>query len=157
MCFCLVLQGIGYIASKLLAGRGHTVVLACRTLEKAQDAAKRIQTESSVQGALIPAQCDLASLESIRSFVAELPKLKIEKFDVLCLNAGLSLNQDDKKIQRTNDGFELTVGTNHLGHVLLNNLLLPKLNKTGGRIVVTASGVHDPLSPVSFNFLSFLF
>jgi short-subunit dehydrogenase len=100
-------SGIGYIASKILAGRGHTVVLACRTLEKAKDAALRMNSESDIQGTLIPAQCDLASLDSIKSFVKE---LEVAKIDVLCLNAGLSLNTDDKQIQRTKDGFELTIG-----------------------------------------------
>ena len=53
-----------------------------------------------------------------------------------------------KDVLRTKDGFELTVGTNHLGHFYLTNLLL-KENKidNAGRIVVTASGVHDPDSP----------
>ena len=39
------------------------------------------------------------------------------------------------------------MGTNHLGHFYLNHLLLPKINRSSGRIVVTASGVHDPESP----------
>jgi hypothetical protein len=49
-------------------------------------------------------------------------------------------------VARTKDGFELTVGTNHLGHFYLNSLLLPQL-KSDGRIVVTASSLHDPDSP----------
>ena len=64
------------------------------------------------------------------------------------MNAGLARDVGSKDVLRTKDGFELTVGTNHLGHFYLTNLLL-KENKIddAGRIVVTASGVHDPDSP----------
>eukprot|EP00980_Cylindrotheca_fusiformis_P022564 scaffold9439_cov115-Cylindrotheca_fusiformis.AAC.9 len=99
-------SGIGFEASKKLAQQGHTLVLACRTLEKAKDTVKRIEFETS-QCNLIPAECNLASLDSIRAFASG---LRLEKIDVLCLNAGLSLNADDKQVQRTVDGFELTVG-----------------------------------------------
>lgn len=136
-------SGIGFVAARLLAERGHTLVLACRSLEKAKDTATRIKSETT-SGTLIPAECDLANLDSVKAFAKD---LKVDNIDVLCLNAGLSLNTDDKQIQRTADGFELTVGTNHLGHFLLNDLVLPKLNKSGGRIVITASSVHDPESP----------
>jgi protochlorophyllide reductase len=57
------------------------------------------------------------------------------------------LNTDEKQIQRTAEGFELTVGTNHLGHFYLHHLLLPKIKPSTGRIVITASAVHDPDSP----------
>ena len=52
-------------------------------------------------------------------------------------------------MRRTADGFEITVGTNHLGHFLLANLLLPDVAAAGpgARVVVTASEVHDPASP----------
>jgi protochlorophyllide reductase len=52
-------------------------------------------------------------------------------------------------VRRTADGFEVTVGTNHLGHFLLANLLLPDVAAAGpgARVVVTASEVHDPASP----------
>ncbi len=97
-------SGIGYEASKLLAQRGHTVILGCRTLQKAEDAVERIRAEVS-SGTLIPAECNLASLESIRNFVQD---LKVPQLDVVCYNAGLALNAQGKDIQRTSDGFELT-------------------------------------------------
>lgn len=137
-------SGIGFEASKMLAERGHTVILGCRTLEKAANAVERIRSEVPSSGTLVPAECNLASLDSIKSFVQD---LKVNQLDVVCLNAGLCLNVNDKDIQRTSDGFELTVGTNHLGHFYLNHLLLPKVNPRNGRIVVTASSVHDPESP----------
>ena len=68
------------------------------------------------------------------------------KLDVACLNAGLARATGATDVSRTKDGFELTVGTNHLGHFYLNSLLLPQL-QSNGRIVVTASSVHDPDSP----------
>jgi NAD(P)-dependent dehydrogenase (short-subunit alcohol dehydrogenase family) len=139
-------SGVGFEACKRLARRGHRLVLACRTISKAQLAAERL---SDFGGAMIPAECDLASLSSIQSFVSQLPKLiGNSKIDCLCLNAGLCRNTaSSTEIVRTVDGFELTVGTNHFGHFYLNHLLLPSVDKVGGRIVVTASGVHDPESP----------
>jgi hypothetical protein len=97
-------SGIGFEAAKILAEGGHTLILACRTLEKAKDAAKRIASDTTA-GTLIPAECNLASLESINSFVRD---MKIDKLDVVCLNAGVSLSVDDKQVQRTAEGFELT-------------------------------------------------
>jgi NAD(P)-dependent dehydrogenase (short-subunit alcohol dehydrogenase family) len=139
-------SGVGFEACKRLARRGHRVVLACRTISKAQLAAERL---SDFGGAMIPAECDLASLSSIQSFASQLPTLiGNSKIDCLCLNAGLCRNTAaSTEIVRTVDGFELTVGTNHFGHFYLNHLLLPSVDKIGGRIVVTASGVHDPESP----------
>jgi hypothetical protein len=98
-------SGIGFEAAKILAERGHTLILACRTLDKAKDAIQRIDATATSSGTLIPAECNLASLESIKSFVKD---LKVDKLDVVCLNAGLSLNVGEKQIQRTAEGFELT-------------------------------------------------
>jgi len=137
-----------------VAAATTTLILACRTLEKAQDAVDRIRsstssgTEPSSSSnnngiVLIPAACDLASLQSIQSFARNLP---VDRIDTLCLNAGISRNTEAKDCARTKDGFELTVGTNHFGHFYLNHLLLPKMARNG-RIVVTASSVHDPESP----------
>jgi protochlorophyllide reductase len=147
-------SGIGLEATRILARQGNTIIMACRTLAKAQGAADRIKAKTP-DAHLIPLECDLASLDSIRNFVQNLQSLlesnasnnMNKNLDVVCYNAGVALNTDDPNIQRTKDGFELTVGTNHLGHFYLNNLLLPKIQSDTGRIVITASAVHDPDSP----------
>ncbi|KAL3931031.1 MAG: hypothetical protein SGARI_004310, partial [Bacillariaceae sp.] len=115
--------------------------MACRTLEKATEAADKIRAET-LDAKLIPAECDLASLESIRKFAKTVDK----SLDIVCYNAGLSLDTEGE-LERTTDGFELTVGINHLGHFFLHNQLFPKINKDTGKVVITASGVHDPESP----------
>mmetsp|Transcript_31706 Transcript_31706/g.101394 ORF Transcript_31706/g.101394 Transcript_31706/m.101394 type:complete len:287 (+) Transcript_31706:562-1422(+) len=96
-------------------------------------------------GNAVGAACDLSSLSSVRAFAAS---RKGEPLDTLVLNAGLSLNVGDPSEQFTADGYELTVGTNHIGHFALATLLQPTLSKSSlqPRLLVTASGVHDPAS-----------
>lgn len=100
-------SGLGFEACKQLAAQGHNVVLACRSLAKATDAIQRIRqagTESTNSN-LMPAACDLASLESVKAFAQGLEGFKI---DALCLNAGIARNAGATDIIRTVDGFELT-------------------------------------------------
>ncbi len=103
-------------------------------------------------------ECDLADLKSIDKFVNDLKKTTTtsngdnkssasSSFDAVCYNAGVARNTEATDVLRTAQGFELTIGVNHLGHFYLNNLLMPLINKDTGRIVVTASSVHDPDSP----------
>ncbi|KAL3924682.1 MAG: hypothetical protein SGILL_000894 [Bacillariaceae sp.] len=138
-------SGIGFEATRIFARQGNTIVMACRTMEKAKEAADKIKAETPGAN-LIPAECDLACLESVKKFVSDVNVDKLGSLDVVCYNAGLSLDTEGQ-IERTKDGFELTVGTNHFGHFYLHSLLLPKINQKSGRIVITASGVHDPDSP----------
>mmetsp|Transcript_9672 Transcript_9672/g.20856 ORF Transcript_9672/g.20856 Transcript_9672/m.20856 type:complete len:407 (-) Transcript_9672:150-1370(-) len=148
-------SGIGFQACQRLATaseQDYTIVLACRTLAKAQGAVDRILSSSAASpssSTLIPAECDLSSQASIQAFSQQLPQLlETPKIDALCLNAGLARNTGATDVERTQDGFELTVGVNHFGHFYLNSLLLPMMNNdNGSRIVVTASGLHDPASP----------
>lgn len=142
-------SGIGLEACKRLAAEGHTIVLGCRTLSKAESTASALAEYCTSQTTLIPAECDLASQASIQNFAKSVvPNLltNAKKIDALCLNAGLCRNTAATDCERTQDGFELTVGTNHFGHFYLNHLLLPSM-APDGKIVVTASGVHDPASP----------
>lgn len=136
-----------------------TSTIIQRTLDKAKEAVDKIETniannsEDVVQAnellkslKLIPMECNLADLSSIDTFVKNLNGQPT--FDAVCYNAGLARNTAATDVARTSQNFELTVGTNHLGHFYLNHLLLPSLiNKETGRIVVTASSVHDPDSP----------
>jgi protochlorophyllide reductase len=147
-------SGIGLDAATRMAKRGHKIVLACRTLAKAQTAATSIQEslgqgEAAFKADLVPMECDLASLKSISSFVNKLKSDVLvdgSKIDILALNAGLARDTSAKEALRTQEGFELTVGTNHLGHFFLTQSILPMVRKDG-RIIVTASSVHDPDSP----------
>ena len=93
-----------------------------------------------------PEVCDLANLATVRAVADRLRKADIP-LDVLCLNAGVSPSRSAAEPQLTVDGFEATMGINHLGHFCLASLVQPLLSRSRGRIVVTASGVHDPASP----------
>jgi NAD(P)-dependent dehydrogenase (short-subunit alcohol dehydrogenase family) len=82
---------------------------------------------------------DLASLESVRAFAAEI-HAKGSPIDALVLNAGMQARDLD---QRTIDGFETTFAVNHLAHYLLLRLLAPLL-ADGARVILTTSNLHDP-------------
>jgi short chain dehydrogenase len=136
-------SGIGLEACKRLAKQGHTLILACRSLDKAKEAVECIrQQETTVMGSLIPAECDLASMASIKSFAEGLPA-KIRQtnqdtttavtIDTLCLNAGIARNTAATDCARSVDGFELTGKRRIFGFIwspfaclvlLLSNLLL---------------------------------
>ena len=126
-------QGIGLDAAKRLVAAGHNVYHLNRNAARSAEAAQQA-------GGGVPMVCDLASLESVRAFADE---LATKPLDVLCLNAGIAPSTKAEAPDKTADGFESCIGTNHLGHFLLANLLAPKVS----RIVVTASSVHDPEQP----------
>lgn len=137
-------QGIGLDAARRLLADGHTVIHACRNLERAEVAV-------AGAGGGIPMVCDLADLSSVRSFADALMQSEDgvpATLDVLCLNAGIAPSTKATAPTLTKDGFEECIGTNHLGHFLLANLLKDHLGQNGGgRLVVTASSVHDPEAP----------
>jgi protochlorophyllide reductase len=151
-------SGIGFEAARQLVREGHVVRMACRSQAKADDAAARVNAEAAASGArgrALGVECDLASLASVRACAAA---LKAEALDVLVLNAAVAPSTSEREPRRTADGFEETIGVNHLGHFLLANLLLPSLEATGAaagrpagapapRIVVAASEVHNPAEP----------
>ncbi|GFR50399.1 hypothetical protein Agub_g12615 [Astrephomene gubernaculifera] len=116
-------SGLGLNAAKALAATGDWhVVMACRDFLKAEKAAKAIGMPSGSYSIL---HLDLASLESVRQFVANF-KATGRRLDALVCNAAIYM-PTAKEPKFTADGFELSVGTNHLGHFLLANLLLEDL------------------------------
>ena len=116
--------GLGADTARALAGAGARVVLAVRDPEKGRAVADRIDGETEVRA------LDLGDLASVRAFAGAWSG----PLDLLVNNAGIMAVPQG----RTADGFELQIGTNHLGHFALTNLLLPHL---GGRVVTVSSGL----------------
>ncbi|MBF0688135.1 MAG: SDR family NAD(P)-dependent oxidoreductase [Cellulomonas sp.] len=127
-------SGLGFETARMLAEHGASVVLAVRDVEKGKQAAARIQGDVSVQA------LDLASLASIRSAAADL-RATHPRIDLLVNNAGVMHTPK----QTTADGFELQLGTNHLGHFALTGLLLDRLLPVPGSRVVTVSSTGHRL------------
>lgn len=125
-------SGIGFEAARILAERGAHVIMACRSLEKGQQAAAKISATVEVM------QLDLANLRQIETFAAAFGE-RHEQLDVLINNAGVMACP----LQRTTDGFEMQFGVNHLGHFALTGHLLPHLLAAPtGRVVTVSSLVH---------------
>jgi NAD(P)-dependent dehydrogenase (short-subunit alcohol dehydrogenase family) len=118
-------SGIGLVAARELARAGARVVLAVR------DTARGEQAAATIDGATEVRRLDLADLASVRAFADEWD----EPLDVLVNNAGVMATPR----RRTADGFELQIGTNHLGPFALTNLLLPRITE---RVVTVSSGAH---------------
>ncbi len=130
-------SGLGFYTARELARKGAQVVLACRSKEKTETALRDIR--AAVPGAVIEFMpLDLSDQDSIRSFT-EAFKTKHRRLDVLCNNAGVMA----LPLARTKQGFEMQIGTNHLGHFALTGLLLDLLKATpGSRVVNVASMAH---------------
>jgi NAD(P)-dependent dehydrogenase (short-subunit alcohol dehydrogenase family) len=131
-------SGLGFETALALAGCGAQVTMAVRDLAKGEQAAaeiRRAHPESSVEIALL----DLASLTSIREFAGQWSLAHPDGLDLLINNAGVMAIPH----RRTAEGFELQIGTNHLGHFALTGLLLPALvARHRSRIVNVSSFAH---------------
>jgi len=132
-------SGLGELTARELARKGARVVLAVRTASKGETAAQEIR--DAVPGARVEVrELDLASLESVRAFAADL-SAGTPALDLLINNAGIMQTPP----RRTVDGHELQFGTNHLGHFALTGLLLPALQAAAASRVVTVSSTeHKP-------------
>jgi NAD(P)-dependent dehydrogenase (short-subunit alcohol dehydrogenase family) len=130
-------SGIGFQTARQVARRGAHTVLACRNLRSAEMAAnsiKRSYPDSTVDSI----ELDLASMESVYKCAGEI-KSGFEQLDVLVNNAGIMMCP----YATTQDGFELQLGTNHLGHFALTGLLIDLLTKTPkSRVVNLSSTMH---------------
>ena len=142
--------GIGYETARQLHEAGATVVLGCRSEERARGAMGRILASSDTadddddgssdgkngsKGRLIFLPLDVSSLESVRraadllqtSILPSLPgrRRSRPRLDVLVLNAGIMMSERRESV----DGHEMMMAANHLGHFLLANLLLPSMRR----------------------------
>jgi NAD(P)-dependent dehydrogenase (short-subunit alcohol dehydrogenase family) len=118
-------SGLGLITARELARVGARVVLAVRDPARGEQAAETIQGTTEVRA------LDLADLASIHAFAAAWKG----DLDILVNNAGVMALPE----RRTKDGFEMQIGTNHLGPFALTNLLLPHITD---RVVTVSSTAH---------------
>lgn len=128
-------SGIGLEAAKILAEKGADILLCARNETKGQVAVEAVNALGGGRATLV--SLDLADMNSIKSAAKTVGKLT-KKLDVLVNNAGIMQTPQ----QKTADGFEMQLGTNHLGHFLLNGLLYPLVEAAKGRIVVVSSIAH---------------
>ncbi|KAK7882707.1 hypothetical protein WMY93_028881 [Mugilogobius chulae] len=128
--------GIGKETAVDLARRGARVIMACRSRERAEAALEDVKRKSGSSNVVFM-QLDLASLKSVRTFAENFLKSE-PRLDLLINNAGMFSEH------RTEDGFGMTFGVNHLGHFLLTVLLLDRLKESGSsRVVTVSSGAHN--------------
>ncbi len=127
--------GIGFEAARMLGQAGANLVLACRSIDKAERARDALKSE--VKGTIDVVQLDLSDLASVRAAAAEIRRHHA-RIDGLINNAGIMQTPHRK----TKDGFELQFGTNHLGHFLWTSLLIDLVEAAEGRVVTVSSIAH---------------
>ena len=138
-------SGIGEVTARELARMGARVVMICRSEEKAQAAVERIK-EQVPEAQLELLLADLSSLTAVSGVAREFTA-RHRRLDVLVNNAGIYL----PKRFESEDGFEMTFATNHLGPFLLTNLLLDALTAAHGARVVNVSSEGHRQGRVNFD------
>lgn len=147
-------SGMGFIISLHLAKQGADVIMACRNPKKCMRASFSItntlitsrsnspMTSKSNYGSVEPMTLDTSSIASVRSFANRYASENPGALDILVLNAGVAMAEENAV---SSDGIELLFATNHVGHQLIYDILLPQLLESGGnggmgaRVVLTSS------------------
>jgi NAD(P)-dependent dehydrogenase (short-subunit alcohol dehydrogenase family) len=142
-------SGLGLHTARVLAQKGAHVVMACRNVSKAEAAAAEVRAARA--GAIVEvAALDLADLDSVARFADELGA-RHRRLDLLVNNAGLMAIP----AQKTRQGFEMQLGTNHVGHFALTARLWPLLAATPGARVVNVSSLYHRRGRMDFDDLFF--
>ena len=130
-------SGVGLETTRQLVKQGGHVIMACRRIDAAKKSAKSFQ---GLKGSYEIMKLDLAEIQSVKDFVKSFLK-EHKKLTGLVCNAGMVCMSN--KLNRTKDGFELTMATNYFGHFLLTELLLSVLKKSApSRIILLSSVIH---------------
>ncbi|HTE27987.1 oxidoreductase [Flavitalea sp.] len=137
--------GIGFETALALYEAGANVVLACRNLEKANQALSEMKQESST-GTLEAALIDLGNLASVKQF-AETYIKQHHKLDLLINNAGVMI----PPASRTAQGYELQFGVNFIGHFALTGYLYPLLNATPESRIITLTSLAYKNGKIDFD------
>ncbi|KAL8622957.1 Retinol dehydrogenase 13 [Nucella lapillus] len=140
--------GIGKEAAKELARRGGRVILACRDLDRAEQARAEIVLETANRNVVVKL-LDLASMGSVRAFAKDI-NANEPHVDILINNAGIM--RCPKML--TEDGFEMQLGVNHMGHFLLTMLLLDKLKSSAPSRIINVSSLAHTRGKINFDDLN---
>ena len=138
-------SGLGFESVKAFALKGAQVIMACRSLNKGEEAKKQIAKFLPMANITVM-ELDLTELKSIHSFAAKFKQYHT-RLDVLLNNAGIMM----VPYGVTKDGFENQLGTNHLGHFALTGLLLEVLKNTPASRVVNVSSMAHSSGEMDFN------
>lgn len=133
--------GLGYASAHYLALHGASVILACRTQKKCDEAVNRVKADAP-SASLVPLVLDLGSFQSIKQFAEEVLQTT-PKLHSLILNAGIYRYPFGVTV----DGIETQIGVNHFGHAYLVQLLESRLKQSASKelpatIVVVSSAEH---------------
>ena len=135
-------SGLGFECAKniLSENSDYFIIMACRDVEKSEKAKQELIEKTKNENVQVM-ELDLSSFDSVRKFVNDFKNMQYPPLYGIVCNAGIANNNSGT----TKEGFELIFGTNHLGHFLLTNLLLPFVTDDG-RITVVSSDMHNPPS-----------
>ncbi|MHA1559052.1 MAG: oxidoreductase [Alphaproteobacteria bacterium] len=128
-------SGLGFEAARMLAVRNADIVIASRNAAKAERAAAELGELGA--GKIEAVALELSRLDSVRKAAEEIRR-RYDGLDAIANNAGIMQVPE----QKSADGFELQLATNHLGHFLLDGLLFDLVEKRKGRIVAVSSVMH---------------
>ena len=131
-------SGLGFeTAKKIAQNKEYRIILACRNPQKAEEAVRKLKEETGNEN-ILSMRLDTASLASVRAFASDYESQGLGGVYALLLNAGIN----GMHTGMTEDGIEIVFQTNHLGHFLLANRMLPYM-EPDGKIFVTSSDMHD--------------
>lgn len=157
--------GIGKVTAQTLYGIGAKVIMACRDVAKAETTAAEIRqhfeqsatatapsdtkvapADGKKPGEVVIKKLDLASFASIRACAEDINQSE-SHVHMLINNAGVMMVPKSK----TEDGFEMQFGTNHLGHFLFTLLLLPKIVKSAPAKIINLSSLAHAKGVINFD------
>ncbi len=141
-------SGLGKEAARVFCGKRALVILAVRNVKKGEAVVSEIKKEYP-DAELMVRMLDLSSLTSIKDFSEKVLK-DFDRLDILINNAGVMMCPFSK----TEDGFEIQMGTNHLGHFALTGYLLPLLKKTENSCIVATSSMAHKAGNIDFTDLN---
>ncbi len=138
-------SGLGKEATKILSKKNANLIMAVRNIKKAEQVASEIKKQHPDAKLDIRA-LELASLESVRRFTDGV-LANYNRLDILLNNAGVMACPYAK----TQDGFEIQMGINHLGHFALTGLLMPLLQSTKNARIIATSSIGHRMGNIDFS------